>query len=542
MKRILIPFILILIITQISCNSKKQVDLILYNGTIFTSDTNNLYTSALAISGNKIVQIGETDDILALKSENTKLIDLKGKLVVPGFNDAHYHLTKAIKGNWLNLSSKEPEWSEVLKILKDTISNIEPGEWIFGTIGKKVILNPDVNRFVLDSIAPDNPVYLMNYFGHGEVINTKAMTEGGIDENQKNPTGGFYERVNGSDIINGKIYEYASWNLQRKLTNHCSDEVIVNRFQSFGETALKYGITSIQNMSYLPLKRFINLWSESNVPIRMRAIRFPVTNDEKSLREDMEVSNNPIPGKNIKVFGIKWILDGTPIERGAVQRKDYADLQNYHGRLNFDISNLDSFILEGLNKNEQMLLHCVGDSTALEVMMSMKRVGDKINWPEKRLRIEHGDGIYGDLIPLSKDLGIIVVQNPTHFTFVETFNARYWEKTNYTNIKTLLKNNIPLAIGSDGPNSPFLNLMLAVQNPYRPDESISLEQAIIAYTLGAAYAEFEEESKGSISVGKLADMVVLSQNIFEIPMNQIHATESVLTIIDGEIVYDNGEL
>jgi predicted amidohydrolase YtcJ len=160
-----------------------------------------------------------------------------------------------------------------------------------------------------------------------------------------------------------------------------------------------------------------------------------------------------------------------------------------------------------------------------------------VNWREMRVRIEHGDGVVGDLIRRADDLGVVVVQNPTHFSLVELVAARYGADTSFFPLRTLLEQGVPIALGSDGPFNPYLNIMLASLDPARPTEALTREQAVEAYTHGSAYAAFVEGERGRLVPGQLADLAVLTQDIFTVPPDRLPATESVLTVIGGEIVY-----
>ncbi len=231
-------------------------------------------------------------------------------------------------------------------------------------------------------------------------------------------------------------------------------------------------------------------------------------------------------------------MDGTPIERGAAVRDSYQDSPGNFGRLNFEESEIEAMIRESLAWNDQLLIHSTGDKTSEVVFEAMRKIGPDANWPEKRLRIEHGDRIMNDMIPAAKELGVVVVQNPTHFSIVEILVSRHGINSNFLPMKTLLENGIPLALGSDGPINPFLNIMLAAIHPINPSEAITREQAVRAYTFGSAFAEFQENEKGSLTVGKFADLAVLSQNIFQIPMEALPGTTCILTIINGKVVFD----
>lgn len=525
---------------QILAQQKTEADLILHNGIIFTADLAIPYVEALAIKDGKILSIGLVSEVEKMAGPQTDRIDLKGNLVIPGINDAHFHLSPIPEGNHLILTPQEPTWEEVIEQTKEAVKNEVPGTWIFGSIGEKVLLNPQANRSFLDSISPENPMLLTAYFGHGYIINSKAMTDLGISEDESDPLGGYYERANGTSKLNGRFYEYADWNASRKLGQRVAEEVAIKQYQEFGEMALGFGITSIQNLSMVPVGEFISGWSKSGIPIRMRAIRFPMTTQETRLfDEDREIPERPYPELPITVSGTKWILDGTPIERGAAVRTSYQDSPGNFGRLNFEESEIEAIVLESLEWMDQLLVHSTGDKTSEVVFEAMRKAGPKVNWPEKRVRIEHGDRILEDLIPEARELGVVVVQNPTHFTLVETLITRHGIGSNFVPLKTLLEKGIPLALGSDGPINPYLNIMLAAIHPINPSEAITREQAVRAYTFGSAFAEFQEKEKGTLTVGKFADLAVLSQNIFQIPMEALPGTTSILTMINGKVVFDS---
>lgn len=169
---------------------------------------------------------------------------------------------------------------------------------------------------------------------------------------------------------------------------------------------------------------------------------------------------------------------------------------------------------------------------------AMQATGGRQVWAGKRVRFEHGDGLFSDLIPRAKEMGIVVIQNPTHFNVAVLFGATPLKFQQAQPLRSLLAAGIPVALGSDGPMNPYLNIMLACIDPSNPGEAITREQAVIAYTLTSAYAEFQEKEKGSLEPGKLADLAVLSQDIFSVPFPDLPKTESVLTLVGGKVAYD----
>jgi hypothetical protein len=220
----------------------------------------------------------------------------------------------------------------------------------------------------------------------------------------------------------------------------------------------------------------------------------------------------------------------------------YSDAPGQQGTLNFPLDTVRSILREGLKSREQLLLHIVGDYTPKLVIEEMKKAAGAPQWRTKRVRFEHADGLLADQWEEARDLGIVAVVNPSHFTFAEINHIRVGEKRarTYQPFRSLIEAGIPVAIGSDGPNNPFLNIMFAAMHPTNPAEAVSREQAVTAYTRGSAYAEEKEQEKGVLKAGMLADLAVLSQDIFTVPLQQLPGTSSVLTVIGGKIVYDAG--
>ncbi|MDQ3819282.1 MAG: amidohydrolase family protein, partial [Acidobacteriota bacterium] len=369
------------------------------------------------------------------------------------------------------------------------------------------------------------------------ILNTKAMPLLQIAENEPDPAGGYYERMPGSNKINGKFWEYAEWKPNRILVNQVSDEDAIKALKGLADEAARLGITSMQIMSSMSVGRFARLLVKADLPIRVRAIPFSMTTPQgRDLSEIRQLSKLQFHNSKVTVSGIKWVLDGTPFERGAALRRSYNDRVGWYGKLNFTETEIKAMIRESLQFNQQLLVHCVGDKCAETVFNAMEQVSPKTDWVKKRVRIEHGDGMTPDLIARARKLGVVVVENPTHFAPPELFQRR-WGR-DMQPLRSLLDAGIPLALGSDGPMNPYLNIMLATIHPNNPKEAITREEAVRAYTYGSAFAEFAENEKGTISTGKLADLAVLSQDVFATPAPELPRTNSVLTIVGGRIVYD----
>jgi predicted amidohydrolase YtcJ len=538
MKNITYVLFLSAVFSLSAFGQQVTADLILLNGKVFTADPANSSTQAIAIHTGRILAIGSDAEIRKLAGTQTRLIDLQGRTVIPGINDAHFHFMPKPQSFNLVFKSLEPSWNETVEAIKNAVKQTPKGEWIFGTIGGEIMADAKANRFSLDRIAPDNAVVLGTYYGHGQIINSKAMSRLKIIDEEIDPLGGYFERDADTKKINGRIWEYAEWRQSRNLADQVSDEQAIKDLKRMVDEAAQFGITSMQIMPMMRVERFVQLLERADLPIRVRAMPFSLTTWKgRDLSESQGLSKLNSPNSKITASGIKWILDGTPFERGAALREPYHDQPDFAGKLEFPENEIPKMVKECLSLRQQLLVHCAGDKP-IELLFKAMEDEKQGDWRSMRWRIEHGDGLTKDLFPKAKELGVIVVQNPTHLSMVEMLHSRYGPQTGFFNLRSFIEANIPLALGSDGPMNPYLNIMLASINPVRPTEAITREQAVRAYTFGSAYAEFAEDEKGTLTKGKLADLVVLSQDIFTAPVPELPKTQSVLTIVGGKIVYD----
>jgi len=538
------------LVTSFSASAAAP-DLILFNGKVFTSDVANLHAEALAIRGERIVEVGTSKSISALAGPKTKRIDLGGRVVVPGFNDAHFHHMPNPEGVTAKLPMPpgavvpEPTWDEVLAALPAAVKQARKAEWIYAHVGQTVVNDPRVTRDPIDKIAPENPVLVGSWFGHGHLFNTVAMRRVGIGEEEPDPMGGHFGRFTGTQRVTGMVYEYAGWPAFRALEESCTDEEIIRSLKELAGEAAQFGITSIQNMTYLKPKRYVELLRRADFPLRMRVIRWPATDVRgRDLKDGLDVPLHPSGARLVTVSGTKWVLDGSPLERGMAVRGEYRDRPGWSGALSFPEPELRAMLRETIARKDQSLLHATGDKTVEAVLNAMEAVdGNSSHWPARRVRIEHGDGLLPDLLPRAKAMGVVVVQNPTHFDpGVGHFFERFGTNHPYLPLRSLAAAGIPLAFGSDGPMNPGLNIMFAQIHPLRPGEGITREQSVEAYTRGSAFAEFAEQEKGSLIAGQLADLAVLSQDIFQVIPPELPKTVSVLTLVGGEVVHDGGVL
>lgn len=514
-------------------------DLILLNGKIFTSDSAHPHVEALAIQGERILAAGTSEKIASLAGPATKRIDLGGHTVIPGINDAHYHLFVGPPSVTLQFKSNDPTWQEVKAALVEALPKVPKGAFIVGEFGPIVLEDAQATRAALDKLAPDNPVKLNCWTQHAAILNSAALKRLGVKEDEPDPEGGRFVRSAGGKLT-GLVLEFAKFRLDRRMADLASEEEGLQQTRDFLNAAVRFGITSVQNMSEpVSPDNCVALFAKVPTPIRVRVIRYLLTDKNGRMKQEgRDLPANPSP--LVSVSGTKWILDGTPVERSAAMRKPYADQPSTSGNMDFSEKEMEEMLRESLENNDQLLVHIAGDRTTETFLNAMEATGGEAVWSKRRVRIEHGDGVMPDLIARTKKLGVVVVENPTHFTLRGLLMKRYGpERTELVMaLRSVLESGVPLAIGSDGPNNPYLNIMLASVYPGKPREAITREQAVTAYTLTAAYAEFAEKEKGSLEPGKLADLAVLSEDIFSVPPQDLPKTESVLTMVGGKIVYN----
>ena len=521
----------------------QEPDIILYNGKIFTSDKKQLYTEAIAITGRRISAVGKNEVIQKLAGSKTNKINLKGKTVVPGFNDAHTHVGAhypARQFEFIKQPTDPTPWEIIRDSIQKIVTEIPDGMMIRSEINPDLLEDPRVRRKALDSIAPKNPVILSAWTGHGKICNSTALQLLGFDENTSFAAGKLQKEKNGK--LNGVIEEYSGYITNSILVDKLSMEEITTGIKNYYHEILSLGITSNQVMaSQMSVELYRKIFETNDFGVRNRLIAFPMTNRKELDMRAWSSLFHPLNNKN-EISGVKLILDGTPIERLAAVKRGYSDRPQEFGKINFSTGDIKNFIQFCLQNKQQIIVHAVGDSSISMLIHTLRSIHPDKFWKDKRVRIEHADLAVSSSADLKilKQMGIVIVQNPLHLGLAEVMAIRWNKRSPYLQaMRSLLNNDIPLAFGSDGPYNPFLNIMLAVIHPDNPPEAITVEEAVIAYTLGSAFAEFKENQKGTLMPGKLADLAVLSQDIFSIPIQQLPATSSILTIVDGKIVFED---
>jgi predicted amidohydrolase YtcJ len=366
----------------------SQADLAIVNARVYTGNPAQPWAEAISIRANRIETVGTSAAVTAAGA--ARVIDARGRLLIPGINDAHTHPGAEPDSTPLEGPSAiehDPTLDEVLTRIRKAVEFSPPGKWIIGEIGAAVLGDPRATRTILDPITPDRPLMLHAWTGHGAIFNTVALRALSVSDTEADPPGGWFARADGR--LTGLAHEYADYLLRQKLSMLPDRAAQVKAMQAFAAEAASFGVTTAQAMmTAMPLADAASIVQEANLPIRVRLIDFPFI--------AMKTWRAPA-GRTIKTAsplitasGTKWIIDGTPVERLALLRAPYADAPNTSGQANVTGVDLREFLRRAYDAKEQPMLHAVGDGAIALVLDSLQDTGDT-RWLTLRPRIEHGD-------------------------------------------------------------------------------------------------------------------------------------------------------
>ncbi|HJU88038.1 MAG TPA: amidohydrolase family protein [Gemmatimonadaceae bacterium] len=517
---------------------RQRAELILTGGKIFTSDFRRPYVQAIAIRGDKVMAVGSNVEIRLLAGPDTKEIPLAGRTVIPGLNDARVYIGASDVGELLRFRRDDPSVRDVLDAVRDAARRLPEGAWIRGALSPNALLDRGATRTALDRVSARNPVVLSSVSGHGVLLNSVALAELGMADTIPDPVGGWFER-DSTGRITGFAYGYAQWSLERALAGRRSDSAFTALYRAYADNAMRLGFTSLQLVSkYQPSDAALRALVASQSPIRWRLIRFPMTDARGRVAEPRLTA--PRPASLVTLSGTTWIVDGSIVERGSLLRAEYADRAGWFGRGFFGPDTVRAMVTEAFTSRDASLLRASGDSSIALVLSAMSDTATFQRWRARRLRLDDADGLLPDFILQSKRVGLAVVQNPARLTMTEIARRRLPRHVTpiWQPLKTLVRQGIPLGFGSDGELSPYRNMMSAVTHPTTPGEALTREQAVVAYTRGSAEVEGMDERKGTLMAGMLADLAVLSQDIFRVPLADLPKTEAVMVMVGGKIVYE----
>lgn len=389
--------------------------LVLVNGDVFTADPERPRAHALAIEDKRIRAVGDDADIRALAGPTTRVVNVGGRLVTPGLIEAHVHLGWHLPSPPIampGLPMPGPTPAQALAAVAAEAKK-KPA-WISAWIGPIVARDPRNWRDALDAAAPDTPVLLRASWGHTTIVNSAALNRLGIREDVADPLGGWWGR-DAKGRLDGHAYESAE-NIEERA-QPSDPQSLAAALRAAGERYARWGVTSIHLMNS---RRSLSVTADALARAKT-AQRWVVYHWAGAVEhiddawKAIDAGPRELPPR-VRIEGPKWVLDGTPIERTAFQRSDYAGRPGWRGRSNYDDERLREILRQALHRPEQLALHVVGDAETDRLVAQMEALAPAQAWQAKRVRVEHGDGIRRDTLARVAKLGVVVIQNPLHFT------------------------------------------------------------------------------------------------------------------------------
>lgn len=554
----LILSILLMLQTGAKQEKPEPADLILKNGRIYTVDEKTPTAEAVAVKYGKIVFVGSNVDVKQYDGKGTKVIDLKGLTVVPGLTDAHCHLAGIGEREMMLNLEGSTGLDDFLVRVKARVDKTKPGEWIIGAGWIEREWKPQVfpTRSDLDKISPNNPVYLTRADHHSAVVNSAALKIAHIDKDTKSPEGGEILKDKQTGEPTGMLIDRAMllFATHRPSLGGASFEqaltIGANRSVEAGWTQIQDAGAGWQQVDALK-----KLFGEQKIKLRVyQAIRGPGGDADKLLKQ------GPILGlydQHLTVRAIKVSVDGALGSRGAKLLAPYSD-QNTVGLSMFTEDDLLPMLRSALKRGIQMEIHAIGDGGNREVLDLYEKALDQVpsieryNREDPRWRIEHAQIVDPNDIPRFAKMNIIPSMQPSHAIGDLHFAGARLGKQRLEGAyawQSMIKAGSIVPGGSDAPverGEPMIEFYAAVarkdlkgfsNDEWHPEQKLTREQALKMFTIWPAFASFEEKSRGSITVGKMADFTVLSADIMQIPEADILKTKNMMTIIGGEVAY-----
>jgi predicted amidohydrolase YtcJ len=562
MKFIKWAFIGILSLAVVNCRKESPVepaDLVLINGNIVTVGRDNPRAEALAVRENTIVAVGPSREVERyIDKKATRVIDLQGKLALPGFIDSHVHLVYG--GHALMSVSLDGVTSleEIQRRVKEKVQRQKEGEWISGRGWDQEILPGKKwpTRELIDAVAPDNPVSLSRICGHSTLVNSYVLRASGITRDTPNPPGGVIVKDPATGEPTGILHETAMDLIKRPALSAEESRKLDKRAVLLAmKEANRCGVTSVHDLDG-KVGVFKELLDAGELTVRVYAgvelnPSLQAIETYKEWREKLKDS-----ARLLRLGVVKGFIDGSLGSSSAWLAEPYKNNPSTSGIPVMTPEKLSAIVTMYDKENFQVGIHAIGDRGVNVVLNAFEEAQKRNGKRDARHRVEHGNVILPADIRRFDALGVICsgqpVFGPSYGQTVQSFfeDRLGKERARYSNVwRSLDEARARLAFGTDWPVeslNPMEGLYSAVSrksisdkagSAWLPEESLSLEKAVEFYTLGSAYASFEEGIKGSLEMGKLADIVVLSKDIFAVPVEDLLNTEVVCTILGGKIIY-----
>lgn len=549
-----------------ACQAEETADVVMLNGNFYTVNADEPKAEAVAVKDGRIMQVGTTAEVEKLKGAETEVIDLNGQFAMPGLIEGHGHFS-GLGQSMLNLNFlRSASWDEIVEMVAEAAEKAKPGEWITGRgwhqekwlqpLERDVLGYPYHDK--LSAVSPDNPVLLGHASGHGLFANAKAMELAGVSKETPNPSGGeivrdsrgeaigvFEERAQA--IIRAAYQEYVN-----TLTDDQKKDTWLAGIEAAQQECLENGITSFQDAgsSYQDIDWYGELAESGDLDMRLWVM---LRHSHDRMKDNMV--GFPIINAGDHFFtckAIKTEVDGALGSFGAWLLSSYDDKTDFIGQNTTPISEVEKIAALAIENDMQLCVHAIGDKANQVVLDIMqKNLEKRPENKDQRWRIEHAQHLDPSDIPRFSELGVIASMQGIHCTSDAPFVVRRLGEERARDgaypWRSLLDSGAKVANGTDAPVEdvdPFECLYASVTRKrvdsgleFFPEQRMTREEALYSYTLWNAYAAFEEEDKGSLEVGKLADIVVLSKNLATCTDEEILETEVKMTIVGGEVKF-----
>jgi predicted amidohydrolase YtcJ len=541
-------------------------DLVLTGGKVVTVDDSVPDGEAIAITGYTVTAVGSSSEIDAYIGDDTEVIDLEGRLVIPGFIEGHGHYTSLGRAKMILDLTRVANWDEIVGMVEEAAQQAQPGEWILGRGWHQEkwseVPRPNVDgvplHHGLSEVSPENPVNLTHASGHASFVNALAMEMAGIDRNTSDPDGGTIVKDESGEPT-GLLRETAQRIVSRAIaaagegrTEADLDAEFREIVRLAGEEALSKGITSFHDAgsNFATIDRFKALENAGELPVRLYVMVRRESNETMAERLS-EYRMLPEGNDFLTVRSIKRQIDGALGPHGALLLEPYIDLPDSTGLMLEPIDDIKGTCDIAIEQGFQVNTHAIGDRANREVLDIYEETFQA--HPDKtdlRWRIEHSQHIHPDDLPRFAELGVVAAMQGVHCTsdgpwVLKRLGEERAESGAYM-WRTLIDSGAVVTNGTDVPVEdidPIASYYSSVARVcfdgtvFYPDQAMTREEALASYTINNAYAAFEEEIKGSLTPGKYGDIVVLSQDILTIPDEEIPNTRVDYTIVGGEIRY-----
>jgi predicted amidohydrolase YtcJ len=543
---VLFVFVTILLLFNLTFAQEDDADLILLNGKIITVDSDSTIAQAVAVKDSLILAVGTNNEVMTFKGPETDVRNLNGRTVTPGMIDAHLHLMYygQAEKDYVNLRHLDTI-DQVVAAIEGRVQQTPPGDWIIGDGFFKLEDMRMPKKWDLDPVSPNNPVFLNSQGGHYGSANSEALRIAGIYSDTPNPVGGIIEKDSLTGEPDGIFWNHPAMDLVRQYLPAFDEHALAADVLFAQELCLTTGITSFQDVNTRGLSRVLGYYTALD-SLKVRAFllyTIEKSHDVATSLDDLSLYKGPW----LSLGGDKFLLDGQPPTSYTYEP---------HPGPSWDIPTWDPDTLEAVVKKlhragHQLAFHCMGDHAidlALDVIEAAQNDTFRV---DHRHRLEHCMIPTEAAMDRMKELGVVVSLQPASIYASAQFYVGFWgeERANrFKPMRSLLDRGIPVALGTDFPTIPYIapkyTLWSACLRKSETghflafNERVTIQEALYAHTMGSAYAAFEEDIKGSIEVGKYADMVVWSDDMYSIPLNNLKDLYVISTIVAGT-VYNN---